>query len=261
MERKMRIFMKYFGVVGILILLTLTVGLVSKAYAPPNLLPGIAVTKLCDNASAPGEPIDFSGRVTNTGNVDLEVTVVDDHAGTVFGPQILAAYGGYANYSGSYIPTASPSTNIVTATGVWSEGTVQAVAQATCVIETEGDEGCTPGYWKNHLLDWVGYAPGDDFDTVFGVDLFDPDINLEAALNTGGGGVNKLARHGTAALLNAAHPDLNYPLTVDEVIAAVQAGDSGMLAEYNELGCPLSGINTNSLDNRPPRPGIRGIRR
>ena len=261
MERKKCVFMKYFGVVGILILLTLTVGLVSKAYAPPIPLPGIAVTKLCDNASAPGEPINFYGVVTNPGNVDLEVTVEDDHAGVVFGPQILAAYGGHANYSGSYIPTESPSTNIVTATGVWSEGTVQAVAQATCVIETEGDEGCTPGYWKNHLLDWVGYAPGDDFDTVFGVDLFDPDINLEAALNTGGGGVNKLARHGTAALLNAAHPDLNYPLTVDEVIAAVQAGDSGMLAEYNELGCPLSGINTNSLDNRPPKPGIRGIRR
>ena len=22
-----------------------------------------------------------------------------------------------------------------------------------------GGEGCTPGYWKNHTEDWVGYAP------------------------------------------------------------------------------------------------------
>ena len=156
----------------------------------------------------------------------------------------------------------SPSTNMVTATGTWGEGLyVTATASATCVIETAGDEGCTPGYWKNHLLDWVVYTPDDDFDTVFGVDYFTPDITLEEALNLGGGGVYKLARHGTAALLNAANPDVNYPLTEAQVIAAVQAGDSDLLAEYNELGCPLSGTNTNSLDHRPPVPMNRGTRR
>ncbi len=259
MERKMHIFMKYCGVVGMLITLTLAMGLVSKAYAPV-FVPGISVTKGCTNASAPGQPINFSGRVTNTGNVDLMVTVIDDHAGTVFGPQIIAV-GGYADYSGSYIPAGSPSTNTVTATGTWDGPSVTATASATCYINEQGDEGCTPGYWKNHLLDWVVYAPDDDFDTVFGVNYFTPDITLEEALNLGGGGVYRLARHGTAALLNAANNDVNYPLTEAQVIAAVQAGDSDLLAEYNELGCPLSGTNTNSLDNRPPRPGIRGIRR
>jgi hypothetical protein len=101
--------------------------------------------------------------------------------------------------------------------------------------------GCTPGYWKNHLEDWLptGYDPGDDFDATFGVDLFDPDITLEEAVWARGGGVNKLARHGTAALLGAAYPDVNYPLTEDEVIDAVQTGDADTLVEYNELGCPL----------------------
>ena len=108
--------------------------------------------------------------------------------------------------------------------------------------EDEG-EGCTPGYWKNHVEDWppTGYSPGDDFDTTFGVDLFDPDITLEEAVNAKGGGDKRLARHGTAALLSAAHPDVAYPLTVAEVIAAVQAGDASTLAEFNELGgefCP-----------------------
>jgi hypothetical protein len=91
------------------------------------------------------------------------------------------------------------------------------------VPEEDGDgEGCTPGYWKNHLDAWppTGYAPGDDFDTTFGVDLFDPDITLDDAVNAKGGKVNRLARHGTAALLSAAHPDVDYSLSVAEVIAA-----------------------------------------
>lgn len=102
-----------------------------------------------------------------------------------------------------------------------------------------GGEGCTPGFWKNHLELWVGVSPSDDFDTTFGVDLFDPDITLEQAVNAHGGGVNKLARHGTAALVSALHPDVAYPLTVAEVIAAVQAGDADTLVGFNELTCSI----------------------
>jgi hypothetical protein len=100
--------------------------------------------------------------------------------------------------------------------------------------------GCTPGYWRNHYEDWAstGYSPSDDFDTVFGVDYFSPDISLAEAIWLGGGGVRKLARHGTAALLNAAHPSVDYPLTVAEVIALVQAGELGDVVAYNELLVP-----------------------
>ena len=36
-----------------------------------------------------------------------------------------------------------------------------------------GGEGCTPGYWKQtqHFDSWVGFAPSDWFDAVFGVDV------------------------------------------------------------------------------------------
>ena len=114
-------------------------------------------------------------------------------------------------------------------------------AAALSLVTPPGGEGCTPGYWRNHLEDWppTGFAPGDDFDTTFGVDLFSPDITLEQAINLGGGGVRKLARHGTAALLSAAHPDVDYPLSTAEVIAAVQAGDANTLADFNELGCEI----------------------
>lgn len=113
-----------------------------------------------------------------------------------------------------------------------------------------GGEGCTPGYWKqpHHLDSWdgTGYAPGDDFDSVFGVDLFSPDVTLLQALGLNGGGVNALARHAVAALLNAASGF--YPMTEAEVVAAVQGATSKALIESakntlagnNELGCPLN---------------------
>jgi hypothetical protein len=126
-----------------------------------------------------------------------------------------------------------------------------------CYEITPGEfEGCTPGYWRNHADRWVGVAPTDDFDTTFGVDLFDPDITLGTAIWLGGGGNNAFARHATAALLNAHAKELgsleqfvNYPYTVDEVIQMVQdamanetiEATKDLFAAANELGCPLSG--------------------
>ncbi len=108
-------------------------------------------------------------------------------------------------------------------------------------------EGFTPGYWKtkNHQDDWAatGYSQTDSFLAVFGVGPT-PDKTLLQAVKTGGGGERALIRHGVAALLNAAHPGVAYPLTVAEVIAMVQlaysTGDFGyykdILAGFNELG-------------------------
>ncbi len=114
-----------------------------------------------------------------------------------------------------------------------------------------GGEGCTPGYWKNHTGAWpAAYAPGDDFDSVFGVSAFKPDRTLLAALENGGGGVDALGRHAVAGLLNAASDGVNYALSVAEVIALVQSalapgGDveaaKNTLESHNEAGCPLDG--------------------
>lgn len=118
------------------------------------------------------------------------------------------------------------------------------------------DQGCTPGYWRNHADRWVGVAPTDDFDTTFGVDLFDPDVTLGWAIWASGGGNNAFARHATAALLNAYAEELgsggqfvNYPYTVAEVIQMVQdavadetiEATKDLFEAANELGCPLSG--------------------
>jgi hypothetical protein len=105
---------------------------------------------------------------------------------------------------------------------------------------------CTPGYWRNlrqHGDEWVvaGVNPESIFDATFDVLLFGPDFDLDDAIRQGGGGVNKLARHGTAAYLNALHPAVDYPLSPEEVIAAIQAGAGDMLANMNEyMVCPLN---------------------
>lgn len=118
----------------------------------------------------------------------------------------------------------------------------------------DGGQGCTPGYWRNHQDRWAGYAPADDFDLTFSVDAFIPDKALGQAVELGGGGVNALARHAVAALLNAAHPDVAYPYDEDQVKALVQAalaeggdieGTKNELDRANNLGCPLGGTSAN----------------
>ena len=103
--------------------------------------------------------------------------------------------------------------------------------------------GCSPGYWRNHLERWpeTAYAAGDDFDSSFGVDFFTPDLTLAEAVALGGGDVSELARHGTAALLSASHPGVNYPYDEAAVKALVEQRDpDGRLAAANNLGCPLN---------------------
>jgi hypothetical protein len=111
------------------------------------------------------------------------------------------------------------------------------------LCDIPGGEGCTPGYWKNHLESWL-LDPGADFDTTFGVDYFDPDITLGQAIRMGGGGYKKLARHGTAALLNAVNPGVNYPLSMADVMIAVQVNDSETLVYANELSDECPAIST-----------------
>jgi hypothetical protein len=139
-----------------------------------------------------------------------------------------------------------------------------ALAQGSC------NEGCTPGYWQNHVERWDGLN-GDDFtqtvradmsfNAVFGVDqsfsgLADT-VTLLDALLLGGGGLEALNRHAAAALASA--DSVCYPASVGEVIDlyrdAVDAipgpetiASVHLLFEgYNQLGCPLD-------NNTPPPP-------
>ncbi len=143
--------------------------------------------------------------------------------------------------------------------------------------------GCTPGYWSKcqHLDSWAatGYSPNDSFNTVFGVtqyinlrtnqpytllqvlgmqgngnctpDKVQPNCNAKpngpAIGNMGCDPVSvNLGFHAVAALLNSAHPDVNFGYTPGELTElfrnnlhrAAELKDS--LAMLNERGCPLN---------------------
>jgi len=117
-------------------------------------------------------------------------------------------------------------------------------------------EGCSAGFWgrPQHLGSWIptGFSPDDLFNTVFGRIVFEPDRTLLDVVTIEPPPpvtlLEQLARQAVAALLNAAHPDIHYPLTQNQVITMFQeAFDSGNYAptkdifeEYNLLFCPLS---------------------
>ena len=122
-----------------------------------------------------------------------------------------------------------------------------------CADEKLGQQGCTPGYWKQpqHFDSWSVYTQTDLYDSVFGVTAFPASFTLLGALQQGGGGINALGRHSTAALLNAVSPNVDYPITSAQVIALTKAAlNSGnktlieqtkdQLESYNQLGCPIS---------------------
>jgi hypothetical protein len=88
-----------------------------------------------------------------------------------------------------------------------------------------GTQGLTPGFWRqsHHFPYWpAGYSPSDSYSAMFGVDDLG-DVTLLQALTASGGGLNALLRQSAAALLNAAHPDVDYAFTADQVIRMVQA--------------------------------------
>jgi hypothetical protein len=122
-----------------------------------------------------------------------------------------------------------------------------------------GENGCTPGFWKNHPDCWCdAYDPDDLVGDVFDIpgDLSElADDTLMAALKyKGGSGVigaaRNLLRHGVSALLNACSDDVPFPMGVAGVIDAVNTAlatldrdeitaAKNILAMYNELGCSI----------------------
>ena len=103
----------------------------------------------------------------------------------------------------------------------------------------------------------MNYTPSQTLESVFDVpDVYGLDNKtfLQALNFNGGAGqiaaARILFRSAVAALLNAASPDVDYPLSEAEIIAdvniALQSGRNAMLTlaaeldTYNNLGCPLN---------------------
>jgi len=114
-----------------------------------------------------------------------------------------------------------------------------------CEKKGEGGEGCTPGFWRNHLIHWgpTGYTPDMIVNDVFGCELVPAGVTLGQAIDAPQT-YGALVFHAIAALLNEAHPDVDYDWSESEIITKACAGDKDSLADSNEDGCTLSGGNT-----------------
>ncbi len=171
----------------------------------------------------------------------------------------MAILGGLLALAGS------PTGSIAVAGGGTSSSSSSSTSSSTSTSASTTttppkQEGCTPGFWKQpqHLDAWVTYDPDQTLGSVFtltGDFAGLADVTLLEALSFEGGPTTAdaaeiLLRQAVAALLNAASPDVDYPLTEAEIIAAVNAalasGDRATilaLAEeldaLNNLGCPL----------------------
>jgi hypothetical protein len=131
-------------------------------------------------------------------------------------------------------PTTVPTTTTTTTT-------------PTTTTEPPGNEGCTPGFWKNHPEDWDVYVPEQLVGSVFSAAPASvANLTLLQGLQNGGGQEQALTRHAIAALLAAANDEVEYPLTVQQVIdmvnAAFASGDfeptKDLLDEFNNAGAP-----------------------
>lgn len=108
-------------------------------------------------------------------------------------------------------------------------------------LPRHGCEGLSPGYWKNlekHGDDWTApYTPethlGDVFDnaSLYGL----ANYTMFDALGWSSGNTltekaQKLLSQATAAVLNAAHPNIDYPISEEDLIGEV----NDALGSYNE---------------------------
>ncbi len=132
---------------------------------------------------------------------------------------------------------------------------VAAIAATPATAHETGNEGCTPGFWKNHPEEWA--IPNSTLEQVYNVpDAFGLDNRtLRQALSFHGGPglagmARNLLRHSVAGLLNIMHPDIEYPLNEFQIISrtntALNSGSRSTMeaqknefARFNSLGCPL----------------------
>lgn len=209
-----------------------------------------------------GVPLTWSFVVTNTGDVTLgSIAVTDTVLGTIACPKTTLGVGESMTCTAQGIALEGAHGNLGTATGTPAGGSpVSDTDPCNYVGWLPGDQGCPPGYWKNHTDSWppTGFSPSQKVNSVFAVPGYYSTLGnatlLEALAFGGGpggeGAAEILLRAAVAALLNASHPGIDYPLFVPEVTSQVNAALTqprdamltlaAQLDADNNLGCPLN---------------------
>jgi hypothetical protein len=234
--------------------------------------PDITITTACSPAVAPiGSSLSFTGKVCSTGNVALgNVTVVSDkpkpNTNITLSKTTLSALAAgqtpgdaqCVTYSGSYKPSGSGSFSHTVTAGAQSligGVTDQASVSAACVI----GQSCSPANWVGLAVEnsWIGYSPKQKVSSLFSIpsglstlgnltllQILENPSATDALLRA----ASSLVKEAVAGLLNAAHPQVNYPIEntatiITQVNAALASGNvttiknlTTTFASYNKLG-------------------------
>lgn len=235
---------------------------------------GTDVTLTICESNTGDQPLDEVEVVVNDGSADVATLTASTTSGDTSDPGTLNIG---ETWCWQIIVTVDATTTYTaTGTGTDPYGTVVTYPafpneRDDVTVETEecgGDEGCTPGFWKNNADKHGASAWCDDFSPsmrisdVFVLDDFlvirgngrstIEDPTLLEALGANGGGVNAMIRHGVAAMLNACSDCVDYAIADStQVILAIEDTlneEPGALtvdelhetfAEYNEAGCSV----------------------
>ncbi|MBX4188335.1 MAG: hypothetical protein KW793_04355 [Candidatus Doudnabacteria bacterium] len=109
--------------------------------------------------------------------------------------------------------------------------------------EPTGNEGCSHGYWKTHPENWPSpYIPLIQVNSVFAAEP--SGITFQEALAYNGGDkAMVLLRNAVGSVLNIAHAEVDYPLTLSELVSKVNTALSGSNADKTDLNDELDRMN------------------
>jgi hypothetical protein len=167
--------------------------------------------------------------------------------------------------SSRYLPQATRTLSIaVLATAILSATAIYSMASNAQVVyaDGDGDEGCTPGYWKQeqHFDSYpVGITPDTLLTDLLGFEIpgYETTTVLQA-LKLKGGGADALIRQGTAGMLNVLSPEVDYDFSEETTLRQFQDGLDPQLFDMwpdadddleerkdaldvaNNAGCPLN---------------------
>lgn len=139
---------------------------------------------------------------------------------------------------------------------------VAAITSTSAAYAWTETQGCTPGYWKNHLdtneraQELIGINVNEAVLDITGIDLGDydafdgyEDLTTDQAVSLKGGGVNAFYRHVGAAVFNTyygsdeldfIHPFTTFTSYIQMAVDGDIEGAKDRIDAANNLGCPLN---------------------
>jgi uncharacterized repeat protein (TIGR01451 family) len=242
--------------------------------------PNLSVVKLAnvDSVDEVGDKITYTISVSNTGNttltdVTLEDTLIEDTLdndanddGVIDGDDgdSLLEVGETWVWTGEYTVTQADYDAALESPGIYyirntatadSEETESVTSSEEVSVVEVAFEGLSPGYWKNHPMDWDGISTSASFENFFfgsqqsslkwsvktpekGKEKFvsQQDMTMQQALELTGGAEASLARQAVAAVLNSRDEDVTYRFTEAQIKEWVSEALSGMPVDLQNDG-------------------------